>query len=355
MTTTITMTTTTMITMTTTMTSPATGTASAPAWNWRQHRFRAMNTGVFAQFYTASARPLGRTVEESFRYYEGLLSRFRPDSELSRLNSHDGPVFAAGDDLYAAVEAALWAAQQTGGIFDPTILPCLERAGYDRTFAALRDRRPLTAADVALVADDHEPPAAPGPDYRHVQLDRFSRLISRPVGMLIDLGGMGKGWTVDRTVDALRDTGYFLINAGGDLFAFGAPPGTRGWEVHLAHPLDPRLRIATLRVAHRAVATSTIARRRWLHDGHIRHHLIDPRTGRPARGEVVSVSVVGERVFTAEVYAKTALILGREDGPAFLESLPDVEGLMALAGGEIVMTSGMDWVVERLEPAGYMQ
>lgn len=318
-----------------------------------------MNTGVFAQFYTASARPLERTVEESFRYYEGLLSRFRPDSELSRLNSHDGPVFAAGDDLYAAVEAALWAAQQTGGIFDPTILPCLEQAGYDRTFAALPDRRPLTerplTAANAAVDDSPEPPLAPGPDYRQVQLDRFSRLISRPVGMLFDLGGMGKGWTVDRTVDALRDTGYFMINAGGDLFAYGAPPGARGWEIHLAHPLDPRLRIATLRVAHRAVATSTIARRRWLHDGHIRHHLIDPRTGRPARGEVVSVSVVGERVFTAEVYAKTALILGCEDGAAFLESLPDVEGLMALAGGEIVMTSGMGRVVDRLEPAGYMQ
>lgn len=314
-----------------------------------------MNTDVFAQFFTAGRRPLERTVEESFRYYEGLLSRFRPDSELSRLNGHDGPVFAAGDDLYAAIEAALWAAQQTGGIFDPTILPSLERAGYDRTFSALPDRRPLTAADVTLVTDDHEPLAAPGPDYRHVQLDRFSRQISRPVGMLFDLGGMGKGWTVDRTVDELRDTGYFMINAGGDLFAFGAPPGSRGWEVHLTHPFDERLRIATLRVAHRAVATSTIARRRWVHDGRVRHHLIDPRTGRPTNGEVVSVSVVGERVFTAEVYAKTALILGREDGLAFLESLPGVEGLMALAGGEIVTTSGMGRTVERLEPAGYAQ
>lgn len=340
--------------MTTTM---ATSPVAATAWGWQQHSFRSMNTGIFAQFYAPARRSLSRTVEELFRYYEQLLSRFRPESELSRLNSHDGPVFAAGADLFAAVEAALWAAQQTGGIYDPTILPYLERAGYDRTFAALVNRRPLTTAD--MPTGDHcpetepPPPSPAGLDYRHVGLDRFTRLIHRPAGLQFDLGGMGKGWTVDRVVDELRDAGYFLINAGGDLFAYGAPPGKRAWQVYLAHAYDSRLRIATLSLAHRAVATSTIARRRWFHEGRVQHHLIDPRTGRPAGGDLVSVSVVGERVFTAEVYAKTALILGREAGLNFLESLDEVEGLLVTTAGEVIPTSGIDRFIERLDPAGY--
>lgn len=349
----MTMTTTTVMTMTTTTTTTTTRTASAAVWGWRQHSFRAMNTGVFAQFYTASRRSPERVAESLFRYYEQLLSRFLPASELSRLNDHDGTVFAAGADLFAAVEASLWAAQQTGGIFDPTILPYLEQAGYDRTFVAVPHKRPLTAAEPSPPDDAPRSPAPAGPDYRHVQLDPFSRLIIRPVGLQFDLGGMGKGWTVDRVVDELRDAGVFLINAGGDLFAHGRPPGEAGWEIHLAHPLDPRLRIATLSVAHRAVATSTVARRRWLRDGRVMHHLIDPRLGLPAVGDVVSVSVVGGRAFTAEVYAKTALILGREAGRAFLESLPDVEGLLVLAGGEIVTTSGMVAFIKRLNAAGY--
>lgn len=329
--------TTTATTMTTTTTTRR---PAAPEWVWRRHGFRAMNTSVDAQFCTPRRSP-ERTVEEMFRYYEQLLSRFRPSSELSALNAHPEPIFRAGHDLYAAVEAAIWAAQQTGGIFDPTILPFLERAGYDRTFAALPDKRPQSPGEAPFEGETGVRVPAGGLDYRHVRLDPAARLIGRPPGLLFDLGGMGKGWTVDRAVDALRDAGAFLINAGGDLFAYGTPPGAAGWDVHLTDPARPERRIASLSVAHRAVATSTIARRRWVHEGRTRHHLIDPRTGEPARTDVVSVSVVGERVFTAEVYAKTALILGRDGGLDFLESLPGVEGLLVLGGGDIAVTSGM--------------
>lgn len=330
----------------------ATRDVTAPAARWQQHSFRAMNTGVHAWVYTAKRRSPAREVEDLFRYFEQLLSRFRPTSELSRLNEYDGPVFAAGEDLFAAVTAALWAAQQTNGIYDPTILPYLEEAGYDRTFAAIADRRPLAAGEAAPDATE-EPWLKTGTDYRHVQLDRFTRQIARPPGLRFDLGGMGKGWTVDRIADGLLGEGPFMVNAGGDLYAHGRPGGERGWEIHLTHPLDPRLKLATLFVDHGAVATSTLARRRWLQDGRVRHHLIDPRTGRPAQTDALSVTVTGERVFTAEVYAKVALILGAADGPAFLESLPGVEGLIYTSLGEVRLTAGMARYCARLSPAGY--
>ncbi len=303
-----------------------------------------MSTGIHASLYTPAKRSLAGNVEDLFRYFEQLLSRFRPTSELSRLNHHDGMTFLASPDLFAAVEAALWAAQQSGGIYDPTILPYLERAGYDRTFAAMRDQRPLRAA-VAPLDEEHLAPwtAEPerGVDYRHVQIDRATGLIRRPMGLLLDLGGMGKGWTVDRVFDELGGDGPCLLNAGGDLYAYGFPDGRRGWEIQLAHPFDPGMNLMTLSLSHHAVATSTIAKRRWLKDGRLQHHLIDPRTGHPATTDAISVSVVGGRVFTAEIHAKVALILGAEEGLAYLEAQPGVEGLIFSAGGRVLMTSGM--------------
>jgi len=106
-------------------------------------------------------------------------------------------------------------------------------------------------------------------------------------------------------------------------------------------------------VNHHAVATSTITRRRWVNKGVVQHHLIDPRNGRPAKTDAISVSVVGGRVFTAEVYAKAALILGIEEGLEFLENLADVEGALFSASGEVVVTRGMDPYLEWMDPSGY--
>lgn len=329
--------------------------------SWQRHSFRAMNTDVHAWLYSTRPRGFARRTEEAFRYFEQLLSRFRPTSELSRLNDHDGGVYEAGPDLVAAIEAALWAAQQTDGLFDPTILDDLERAGYDRTFAAVANRAPLGSGVVARpdVGSTHPAPTDRDGrlDYRAVRVDAFSRLIARPRGLRLDLGGMGKGWTVDRLADELgaadRWTSHFLINAGGDIYAYGGPHDSRGWRVELTHPVRPELSFATVRVNHHAVATSTIARRRWMKDGAIRHHLIDPRTGRPAETDAVSVSVIGERVFTAEVYAKVALIQGVDEGIAFLELLPNVEGAIVGADERVSLTSGMGRYLDRIDPAGY--
>ncbi len=187
-----------------------------------------------------------------------------------RLNDCRDVVFPASPDLFAAVEAAIWAAQQTGGIYDPTILDYLERAGYDCTFGAVANPRPLQWDEPAAGIWPSIEPLADGKlsgfDYRDIGLDPFTQTITRPAGLRLDLGGMGKGWTVDRAADQLCEKGHFLLNAGGDLYAYGTPGPERGWEVHLAHPQMPDLKFATLAVDHHAVATSTIAKRRWVTD-----------------------------------------------------------------------------------------
>ncbi len=355
------MTITTMITMaTTTMTTMMTKckTKGEPTrWEWQEHAFRAMNTNVHLTLVSPKDPSLLSFVEDSFGYFERLLSRFRDDSELSRLNESRQSPFQASHDLFAAVEAAIWAAQQTGGIYDPTILHWLEKAGYDRTFEEVVERQ--------LVADSAGPVGSARPnslgigrpdpcdDYRSISLNSTRSAISRPAGIRLDLGGMGKGWTVDRVADELSGTGHFILNAGGDLYAYGTAMSAQGWEVDLGHPELTGRSFATLVVDHHAVATSTIARRRWTRNGATHHHLIDPRTGCSADTDVLSVSVVGTRVFTAEIYAKVALILGIEDGLAYLEQIPDVEAAIYSSSGDVYLTTNMDRYVVRLDPQGY--
>jgi thiamine biosynthesis lipoprotein len=242
----------------------------------------------------------------------------------------------------------------TSGLYDPTILNDLERAGYDRSFEKISTATPLsqTLRDSSPYSPKWQLFSRPF-NFRDVQLNRPRREIYKPAGLRLDLGGMGKGWTVDRAADRLQGLGPFLVNAGGDIFAYQSPPGQKGWEIDLIHPFQPEQFMARVRLHHRALATSTLAKRRWQHNGQIRHHLIDPRTGEPADTDAVSVTVVAPRTVIAEVIAKVVLILGVEQGLAYLQKLPGIEGLIYTAEATIVTSSGLESLLERLEPAGY--
>ncbi len=315
---------------------------------WRQCEFRAMNTDVYVWLYADGGLAMDH-VEHLFRRYEQSLSRFLADSDLSRLNRCPQRRCQVSRVLFDALEAALWAAQVSGGVYNPTILPLLEAAGYDRSFEmvgeAQGDRKngPLIEQEgpdfsAAMMTDSELF------DLDAITLDRGAQTITRPPGMRFDLGGIGKGWAVDRTADLLHSlgaqTGPFFINAGGDLYAYGQPEAHRGWEVKIVHPLDEEQTLARLYLTNRALATSSVAKRRWLKDGEPRHHLIDPRTARPAATDLLSVSVHADRTAAADIYAKTALILGLEKGMAFLQTLPNVEGLLVTRDDQVFCTKG---------------
>lgn len=328
-------------------------------WYWTGYSFKAMNTRVQTWLYSPTDCPVLPDVQRLFSSFEKRLSRFDPHSELSRLNACQTEVFRASPVLLDAVEVALLAAEATGGLYDPTVLDVLEKAGYDRSFEHIGQAVPLNGAitpnggaieSACPAAVNYHRPFT----FRSVTLNRARREIYKPQGLRLDLGGMGKGWTVDRAADRLQGLGPFLVNAGGDIFAYHSPPGQKGWEIELVHPLRPEANMARVLLHHRALATSTIARRRWQHNGQIMHHLIDPRTGRPAQTDALSVSVLADRTVTAEIYAKVALILGAEQGLAYLQSLPGIEGLIFTAGAQILYTNGLAGLLERLEPAGYI-
>ncbi|MEW5959362.1 MAG: FAD:protein FMN transferase [Chloroflexota bacterium] len=330
-----------------------TGQETIQDWRWTGYSFRAMNTKIQTWLYSQTGSDILVDVQRLFNSFEKRLSRFDPHSELSRLNTGEQPVFQASPTLLDAVEVALWAAEITGGLYDPTVLKELKQAGYDRSFEQIEQPAPLRQAPLPAPNGHSSQPSCRPFSFRSIQLNRASRQIYKPVGLELDLGGMGKGWTVDRATDRLQGLGPFLINAGGDIFAYHSPPGHKGWVIDLIHPLQPEQFMARLQLHHRALATSTVARRRWQHNGRIMHHLIDPRTGQPAQTDALSVSVVADRTVLADIYAKVVLILGVEPGLAYLQRLPGVEGLIYTARSEIVYTPGLEPWLDRLEPAGY--
>ncbi len=289
--------------------------------------FRAMNADVEAVAVAEPSRSdeaqrALAEVEALFHTTDATLSRFRPESELSRLNAAAGRPFAASATLYAVVADAIDAARAAAGLFDPTILPALIAAGYDRSFELLPEER-----------EDSCSPPAPAFSWRDVQLDPIARTLALPRGCALDLGGIGKGWMLDRAAERLRAFGSFAIDAGGDLVLGGAQANGSPWTVGVQDPMAPGRDLLGLDLTDCAIATSTVARRRWLLGGRVQHHLIDPRSGRPSRSGALAATVIAGSAARAETLAKAAVLLGPSAGVRFLDSQAGVHGLVVLEGG----------------------
>lgn len=272
-------------------------------------RFRAMNTDIVLLAPRAGhdIDRAGALVREIFSEVEQCLSRFLPNSELSALNRSGGEPFQASSLLFEAVSLAIIAAQDTNGVFDPTVLTALEQAGYDRSFEQMGQAGRPTHL---------QPTRTLRPDYRAVLCDPGRHTIRLTGGQRIDLGGIGKGLAVDRALAATTFLPDRCIAAGGDIAVRGNAEPDGGWTVALEDSGNETGR--SIRVRDAAVATSTALKRRWLVAGREQHHLIDTGTGRPASTSVRSVTVIAESCVQADVAAKTALLLG-DTGMAFLE------------------------------------
>jgi thiamine biosynthesis lipoprotein len=165
-------------------------------WYWQQHNFKAMNTQVSTRLYSQTNAPVLADVGRLFKSFEKRLSRFDPTSELSRLNAAETEFFQASPTLLDALEVALLAAEATEGLYDPTVLDVLEKAGYDRSFEKLSQPAPLTITSALHPSPSPLPRfSAPSPSrftFRSVTLNRPRRQVYKPVGLRLDFGWDGQ-------------------------------------------------------------------------------------------------------------------------------------------------------------------
>jgi thiamine biosynthesis lipoprotein len=279
--------------------------------------FRAMNTSIQLAVDADSAQvEIGFQAARDFiEACERRFTRFSDDSELSGLNRAAGGWFRASPDLIELVSMAQKFHNQTRGLFDPAILTDLRRVGYDKSMDEIR-----LAGRIAGVNPRYETPregfldGRERPVFQLVKIDPDQGRIWMPPEMQLDLGGIAKGWIAERAAAILSEySSTCAVNAGGDMFLVGLPAEQEAWEIGLEDPRHPDQDLATLKIKPGALATSYITKRTWVQNNSVRHHLIDPRTGRPAETEWLSMTVIAPHAATAEVYAKALLIAGKQD------------------------------------------
>ena len=282
---------------------------------------RALGTDVRL---IAAGRGAARTVtlaQADLLDYHVRLSRFLAFSELCALNADPRPVVPASPLLRSAVHAGLWAARRSGGLVDPCLLDALEAAGYERSLqpgAAV----PLPSGPCRAATAD------PAMRWHALRIDDEAGTITRPPGLRLDLGGSGKGHAADlaaRRFAGLRD---WVVDCGGDVCVGGER------EIEVAHPLHP-YPAARLRVAHGAVATSSVVARAWLaRDGRRVHHLLDPSSGEPVWTGLLSATARASTTLHAETLAKVALLRGPDGARTVLARHG---GLVVHDGGAVEM------------------
>jgi len=266
--------------------------------------FPALGTTVVVATADPAALPDARSIlEAELKGFDDACSRFRPDSELGALNRRAGEMVEVGPLLFLAVEVAIAVAKRTDGLVDPTVGASLRGAGYDRTFAEvlLRDGTRFRPSFQRVAG------------WRSVELDPDRRMILVPPRVELDLGATAKALAADRAAEAAArstETGV-LVGLGGDVAVAGdAPLG--GWPLRIADdhaaPLDGPGPVVSITAG--GLASSGTRVRRWTSVGSELHHIIDPRTGKPAATRWQTVSVAAPTCLDANAASTAAVVLG---------------------------------------------
>jgi thiamine biosynthesis lipoprotein ApbE len=297
--------------------------------------WEALGTSVVLRTVDPAAVAVARTaVEQELTAIDRACSRFRADSELSRVNARAGRWTRVSPLLAAALGVALRGAELTDGDVDPTVGLALELAGYDRDWRLLDPPGAQPEAAPALTLRARR-------GWQTVVLDRSSCLLWMPAGVKLDLGASAKAWAADRAGAAAHRAGGCgaLVSLGGDIAVSGQAPAG-GWRVRVTddHRSDCSAPGQTIVIRAGGLATSSTAVRRWRHAGNTMHHIIDPDTGAPVRDTWRTVSVAAASCTDANIAATAAIVraqasavwLARGGLPA---RLVDWQGNVTAVGG----------------------
>ncbi|MCF8724028.1 thiamine biosynthesis lipoprotein [Nitrospina gracilis] len=260
---------------------------------------------------------------------EKLMSTYIADSEISRINEAAGkealPVSA---EVLEIIQSGIAWGEKTKGIFDISIHPLVETWDFDGGGETVPSPEQLKTA-TGLV------------NFRDIRIQGNTVRLARE-GMAINLGGIAKGYAVDRAITILKGlVPNGIINAGGDLYAFGQRGPDRPWVIGLQHPRKPQGVLASFALANQGVATSGDYQRYFMKGEKRYHHILDPATGLPAEGPI-SVTVMAPTVMDADALSTAVFIMGKEKGIEWIESMDNVEVMVIDETGAAHFSSGFN-------------
>jgi len=264
---------------------------------------------------TATRAAISRALEE-MRRLEALLSEWRDDSEIGRVNAHAGTWVPVGPEALEVIQKGLWAGRLSGGVFDITFQAM---SGLWK-FGSAQDASPKLPTPAAIAA------AKKLVDYRNVKVSAEKHEVQLGAQQKMGLGGIAKGYIVDRAAHVLREAGLasFLVQAGGDLYGAGHKPDGSHWVSGIQDPRGAQGKyFATIELEDHAFSTAGDYARSYVIGGKRYHHIIDPRTGYPATA-CRSVTVWAPDAFVADAVDDAVFILGPERGLPIVESLAGV-------------------------------
>jgi FAD:protein FMN transferase len=298
---------------------------------WVGDAIDLMGTRVSVELWAddeARGRELVADVMREYHRIDDAMSTYKPDSEISRVNSHaaEAPMIISAE-LFGLVERSLELSKMSDGAFDITY----DSVGYLYDFRA-RQRPTDRQIDERIDAVD----------YRHVVLDRArSTIFFKANGVRINLGGIAKGYVVERAAAMLRASGveHALLNAGGDTRVIGDRRG-QPWIVGIRHPRVADEVVTRLPLVDEAISTSGDYERYFEENGHRYHHIINPATGRPTEG-ILTVTVIGPDGTMTDGLDTAIFVLGVERGLELIEAYPDYETIIVDAAGKVAYSKGL--------------
>jgi thiamine biosynthesis lipoprotein len=274
-------------------------------------------------------------------WIEGLLSRFLPDSEISRVNGSAGiRSEKVSLETYDALSKAVEFSRCFPGCFDVTIKP-LVTLWHTAKESLTQPDEPSIKQVLPLV------------NYRDLILDpREITAGLRNGGQSVDLGGIGKGFAGDRILEVFKEFGISSAysNLGGNVVTLGTKPDGNPWQIGIQHPRQENSLIGSVSVVNQTVVTSGDYQRYFTDSqGKSHHHIRDPTTGYPAESGLISVSIVTEKSFAADPLSTIVFVAGMEKGLAFLRSFPETEAILVDSDLQVYVTQGLRYRFQAAE------
>jgi thiamine biosynthesis lipoprotein len=296
----------------------------------------AMGTIIQITFWTddePAAAAAAEAVFAEMRRLDALMTTWTEDSDVSRINTAAGTkkAVAVSDETFTVIARAVEISKKSKGVFDITVGAYAGVWKFDEDMDGELPDPALVAARKKLV------------NWKDIVLDKKKKTVRlKRKGMRITLGGIAKGYAVDRSAQLLWDAGFvdFILQAGGDMYVSGKK-GAKPWVVGIRDPRGKREQsFAVAPVENHSFSTSGDYERAFVKDGVRYHHILDPRTGQPARASR-SVTIKAKDAFTADAWSKVLFILGAEAAMKLVEDLPDFEAVFVDADNEVHVSSGL--------------
>ncbi|MGB5178943.1 MAG: FAD:protein FMN transferase [Gammaproteobacteria bacterium] len=299
--------------------------------DWVHQEAAIMGTAINVELWHEDAtqgRTLTQAVMDEMQRIDDLMSTYKPDSELSFINTHaaDRPV-TVSTELLSLIVRALDYSVITAGAFDITY------ASAGQYYDYRKGKRP---------SDGQLEQALPAINYRHVKIDpQASTIEFLRRGVRIDLGGIAKGYAVDRSMEILRTAGIenAIVSAGGDSRVIGRRRD-RPWNVGIRHPRNKDSIVSMIPLENSAISTSGDYERFFEEDGVRYHHILNPGTGKSSH-EVQSSSIIGSVATDTDALSTSVFVLGVNDGLQLINSIPDTEAVIIDNRGRMHYSTGL--------------